>query len=389
MDVTRTLVVPVDGRGDDRSVWWALVLPPEERLMRKIVKRAGIAIAATMAAAAVAAPGAGAATTVVGSTTLPAGGSFAGLCGTATCTVLQTGSSTPTTWVATAPVDGQVTSWSFRSPSAGSTPANTAYSLVVARRSGAQFVGVGASSPFTLAAIGADAIQGPFTTAIAIKQGDLIGFRAVVGSGSPGIPVKGSVSSADTYAVFNSDLTAGGIGPQTPAFSASGQQLLAQATIQFTTPPPGCPPNCPPPAPLPKPSLTALSASPTTFRAASRGGSFARARRRVIPIGTKISYRLSQAATTTFTLERAVTGRRVNRLCVAPKRSNRTKPRCTRYLKVSGSFSRAGQAGANSFKFSGRLRGSKLSPGSYRLTGVASNANGQSNPVTTTFTIVK
>jgi hypothetical protein len=361
--------------------------------MRKIVKRVGFAIGATMAAGALAAPGAGAATAVVGSKDLPAGGTFSSLCGTATCTVLQTGSSDATKWVATAPVDGQVTSWSFRSPSnPGGFQPNTAYSLVVARSSGAgKFVGVGATAPFAVTALGADAVKGPFPVnpAISLKAGDLIGLRAVHGSMSPGIPTTGSGGAADTYSVFNVDLTAGGVGAQTPAFSATGTQLLVQATITFTPPPAGCPPNCPPPPPKPKPSLTGFSVSPRTFRAASRGGSIARTRKRVIPVGTKVSYRLSQAATTTFTLERAATGRRVNRRCVAPKPNNRTKPRCTRYLKVSGSFSRAGKAGANSFKFTGRLRGTKLSPGTYRVTGVASNANGKSTAVTATFTIVK
>jgi hypothetical protein len=56
---------------------------------------------------------------------------------------------------------------------------------------------------------------------------------------------------------------------------------------------------------------------------------------------------------------------------------------------VSGSFTRAGAAGANSFRFTGRLRGRKLAPGGYRLTGVAANTNGKSSAVTTTFNIVK
>ena len=36
---------------------------------------------------------------------------------------------------------------------------------------------------------------------------------------------------------------------------------------------------------------------------------------------------------------------------------------------MKGSFTHSGQAGQNSFKFSGRLNGKGLKPGSYRLVG--------------------
>jgi hypothetical protein len=238
--------------------------------------------------------------------------------------------------------------------------------------------------------MGADAIQGPFATAIPIKAGDLIGFRAVHGSLSPGIPAQGSTSAADTYSVFNNDLTAGGAGAQTGTPLAN-QQLLVQATITYTpdtTLPIGCPPSCPPPPPGAKPSVTGFSMSATTFRAAGSGPTVLPARRKPRPpVGTKISYTLSAAATTTFTVERKTTGRMVRSKCVARNRGNRRKPPCPRYVTV-GSFTHSGKAGANKLRFTGRLRGSKLPPGSYRLTGVASNANGKSTAVTKTFTIV-
>ena len=48
------------------------------------------------------------------------------------------------------------------------------------------------------------------------------------------------------------------------------------------------------------------------------------------------------------------------------KRGLRGK-RCTRYVKLSGSFSRPlGKAGAGTFSFSGRLSGHPLAPGRYR-----------------------
>ena len=44
-----------------------------------------------------------------------------------------------------------------------------------------------------------------------------------------------------------------------------------------------------------------------------------------------------------------------------------------------GSFTHVDAAGANRPHFSGRLRGRKLKPGSYRLQAVARNAAGQSS----------
>ena len=64
--------------------------------------------------------------------------------------------------------------------------------------------------------------------------------------------------------------------------------------------------------------------------------------------------------------------------------------RCTRYVRVRGSFTHDGQAGLNRFKFTGRLRGRTLRPGRYRLVAAASNAAGnRSKPRRTKFRIVR
>jgi hypothetical protein len=119
------------------------------------------------------------------------------------------------------------------------------------------------------------------------------------------------------------------------------------------------------------PSVLSLSLSKTTFRAASKGGSIARA-----PVGTRVRYRLSEAATSRFTVERAAKGRRKGPKCVAPKAGNRKAKRCVRYGRLNGGFSHSGKAGPNSFRFTGRLRGQKLRPGRYRLVLVATDAAG-------------
>jgi hypothetical protein len=92
--------------------------------------------------------------------------------------------------------------------------------------------------------------------------------------------------------------------------------------------------------------------------------------------GARISYRLSEPATVRFTVQRARQGRRVGRRCVASRRSNRGRRRCTRYVRVRGSFSHRGRAGNNSFRFTGFVRRRALRRGSYRLSGVPTDAAG-------------
>jgi hypothetical protein len=119
-------------------------------------------------------------------------------------------------------------------------------------------------------------------------------------------------------------------------------------------------------------TLTATSA----FAAASRGDAILTGRRRRAPIGATVRYGLSEPARTTFTVERATTGRRVGRRCVKTTRRNKSRRKCTRYVRVRGSFSHPGAAGTNTFKFSGRLRNRKLAVARYRLVAVATDAAG-------------
>jgi uncharacterized delta-60 repeat protein len=109
------------------------------------------------------------------------------------------------------------------------------------------------------------------------------------------------------------------------------------------------------------PILSRLAIKPAKFRAARRGGSIARKG------GAKVSYRDSQRATTAFTVARVLPGRRSGTRCVKPTARNRGAKRCTRFVRVRGTFSHADVAGANSFRFTGRIRKKALAPGPYRL----------------------
>jgi hypothetical protein len=97
------------------------------------------------------------------------------------------------------------------------------------------------------------------------------------------------------------------------------------------------------PADTTKPVLYALSLSLSAFRAAPRR-----------PSGATVRYRLSEAATVEFRIERATPGRG--------------------YRRLKGGLSDVGRKGANRFKLTGRLNGKALSPGRYRLAATPTDA---------------
>jgi hypothetical protein len=133
-------------------------------------------------------------------------------------------------------------------------------------------------------------------------------------------------------------------------------------------------------------TVSAFGAKPSRWR---KGSALPKISRKRTPVGTTISFTLSEAATAKLTFLKAKPGRKVNGKCVVPKRSNRKKRRCTRYV-TAGSLTVNGHPGVNKVKFQGRLsRKKSLSVGSYRLTIVATdNSGNKSKTLTTSFTIV-
>lgn len=135
-----------------------------------------------------------------------------------------------------------------------------------------------------------------------------------------------------------------------------------------------------------RPRALSLRFVHSTIRAARKGGSIARKKP---PVGTRVRYRLSEAAMAKFTIERAAKGRKRGRRCVAPTKKNRKARRCTRYVRLKGSFSHASKTGSNSFRFTGRLRRKKLRPRRYRLVIVATDAaRNRSKPRRARFRVV-
>jgi DNA-binding beta-propeller fold protein YncE len=110
--------------------------------------------------------------------------------------------------------------------------------------------------------------------------------------------------------------------------------------------------------------LSSLAIKPSAFRAGAGGPTVV-----VKPgshVGAVVSYQLSATAGVTFVVTHAVPGRRqrVNGKirCVAPTHRTAHAQVCVRVLTV-GSFTQAGTAGANSFRFSGRINGARLPVG--------------------------
>jgi hypothetical protein len=137
-----------------------------------------------------------------------------------------------------------------------------------------------------------------------------------------------------------------------------------------------------------RPVFLAASLKPATFAVDRRGAPekpvASRARQ-----GTTFRFRLSEAARVVFAIERAQPGRRSKGRCVKPKRSNRGKPRCTRFV-ATGRFAVAARAGANAKKFSGRIGRRALKPGRYRVTMTATDAAGnESAPKRLNFRVVR
>ena len=135
------------------------------------------------------------------------------------------------------------------------------------------------------------------------------------------------------------------------------------------------------------PVLGGLRITPSTFRAAASGPSALPAQRHG---GALVSFTLDRAASVRVTIERADSGRRVGRRCVKSARANRGKGHCTRYVRLAGGFTRDGDAGANRFRFTGRLNARRLQVARYRaLLSAVDAAGNRSNRAQASFTVLR
>jgi endonuclease/exonuclease/phosphatase family metal-dependent hydrolase len=134
------------------------------------------------------------------------------------------------------------------------------------------------------------------------------------------------------------------------------------------------------------PAVSSVRVAPSRFRL---GSALPRISRRT-PVGTTISFELSEAARVTLAFARPKQpGRLVGGRCVAPTRRNRSGRACTRSLSI-GSLRLNGAAGRNRVRFQGRLSSRKtLRPGRYTTTITGTDpAGNRSRPSTASFTVL-
>jgi hypothetical protein len=181
-------------------------------------------------------------------------------------------------------------------------------------------------------------------------------------------------------------------GTQTDTATADALGVDALTDCENTlfpgTPAPGTPPRGTPPEDTTPPAfLGAARVRPATFAVGSRARRGRAARSRVRR-GTTFRYRLSEAASVRFTIERRTRGRTVGARCRAQMRSNRDRRACTRYVRV-GAFAQQASAGDNRKRFSGRIGDKQLRPGRHRARLVATDpAGNRSKTRRITFTVV-
>jgi DNA-binding beta-propeller fold protein YncE len=192
-------------------------------------------------------------------------------------------------------------------------------------------------------------------------------------------PIAGATSSS---------ITAGSPGSYTCQVTAANRTgSAAQNSAAFTVSAASQPPPAPAPAPpVPLASLSGLSVSPNSLRAASSGASIAAKKPKT---GATVSYTDSQPSTTTFTVLKAANGFTQKGRCVAKRPAGKKNAkRCTLY-KPTGSFSHSDNAGHNTFHFTGRVSGQKLKPGVYRLQAIPRFAGRNGATRTTGFRVVR
>ena len=146
---------------------------------------------------------------------------------------------------------------------------------------------------------------------------------------------------------------------------------------------------------LSRPRVTALALTPRTFAVLPAGGRQSAATRTRPARGARLTLRLSERATVVLAVRRAAPGRRtraggvVRCLPVAPGVRVAAAARCTRYPTL-GTVRRSAAAGVSRFTFTGRLGGTPLRPGAYRLEAAALDRLARpSAPVRTAFRVVR
>jgi hypothetical protein len=239
---------------------------------------------------------------------------------------------------------------------------------------GAVPVGTTASRTFTLKNVGGTDVTvnkskppfgGAFTASTALPEGTTI---------TPGETITETVAFTPTTAgpatamwqITGDD----GSGLHQVQFTGTGVTAAATSTTTTTTttttatPPPSGPVG--PVAPvithhsIPRPKAPKLVPAVTTTAKLSRAS---------------ITYTALVVATSRFTLQREVTGRRGSRGCVPVTARNQHARRCTRFVTIA-TFKHLDRVGANRLRVTKMVPASRLRPGTYRLRSVLYDIRG-------------
>ncbi len=203
-------------------------------------------------------------------------------------------------------------------------------------------------------------------SASAAEPGDSVtGYQWTFDDGGAVHPGAAASHAFTTLGSHTATLTAtdaaGVIGTATVAVDVVGEACAYSGCGGHPIPRCGCLP----------PHLRSLALSPRSLHAARKGSSVGRGH-----AGARVSYRLAgEPRTLVFTVLRKRSGVRSGKRCLAAGKGRHGK-RCTLRVKVPGSFEQSGKLGPNSFRFTGRIGGRTLAPGSYELMAVIKGSSG-------------
>lgn len=254
--------------------------------------------------------------------------------------------------------------------------------------------GVASAVTLTSATLGGSAVNPGPSGSVAFQYGTTTayGMQASAGELASGLANVTGLIAVTPIAPGPHEISAAvnGLSPNTTyhfrAVVSTGDGVAYGADRTFTTPPLP-PPKCRCALVLRRPALSALKLSPSRLRAArGHGVSLTATHARG---GATLSYSDSEAAATTFTVQRPSRGYKVGRSCVAkpPRHHHGSVARCTRYVNV-GTFTHADASGRVRLHFTGRANGRPLAPGRYRLTARAKAGGLASATLTFAFVVV-
>jgi acid phosphatase type 7 len=139
------------------------------------------------------------------------------------------------------------------------------------------------------------------------------------------------------------------------------------------------------------PVLRLASVRPGAFRAARRG-KFLDAASGALSAGggAVLRFRLSEAASVTFTVQRPGPGRRAGATCVPARRRPSGATGCTAWTSLGNGATRGLPGGHNRLVLSGKFGGRRLGPGAYRLlVTLVDRAQNLGKPVSLPFRIIR